>query len=588
MRRTRFPHLVAGVLVLMAGAACRAADRRAEDELRALGAKVKRFRVVDLPRAGETTLKAEDSLTVEDLRGVALDEDAPVLGAPAKAYPPSMADDCPPGQAPYVARDIRPFRFRHFHCEFNYGGWHTWNMAEYASAHGFDILSAYNHAPADWAHVPAGTQWLSWGGAVNWEKWLPAHQIPAGRYDLLAGQDVVSRIAGEAWVKHNPQFGLLMLDVEHGLLAPEALRKQEWYPAGAGEAERAAFEARYYEGFAHTHAAPVLAARQAGWKNISIYGWQPFPRTWFGLEKAQVDPATHWAWNAFGKRIYEAVDLLNPSVYCFYWSPQNVAYTLANIDLNLRLVNSMPRRKPLRPYYWTLLHGGGGGSRWWANQPLPDEEARAMTALGFFTGFDGLDTWNWSGTGSHVAPPPLKAGADVMLKDAFARRPEGAGEDAAATAFARYDVLHVQDVSADGAVRFQRVDKSSPGKAWGLTPDRPVYAMPKEELAPHLRASAEPVAATIEGMALVKPFEYHLRHGEVKVDVPAQEQYSKTLPIVRRVKLGSVHVLATYDPMVVHGGKPREVVLPDFDGATGRTLRFPADEQTRVFVVREK
>lgn len=110
--------------------------------------------------------------------------------------------------------------------------------------------------------------------------------------------------------------------------------------------------------------------------------------------------------------------------------------------------------------------------------------------------------------------------------------------------------------------------------------------MAKEELTRHLRPASEAVAATVEGMALVKPFEYHLRHGEVKVDVPAQEQYAKSLPIVRRVKLGKTHVLATYDPMCLHGGQPREIVLPDFDGRQGLTLKLPADQQTRVFVLR--
>ena len=68
----------------------------------------------------------------------------------------------------------------------------------------------------------------------------------------------------------------------------------------------------------------------------------------------------------------------------------------------------------------------------------------------------------------------------------------------------------------------------------------------------HLRAKSEPVAAMIEGMALVKPLEYTLRHGEVKIDIPARRQFKQTLPIVRRVKHGPVHIVMTYDPQVVH------------------------------------
>ena len=73
----------------------------------------------------------------------------------------------------------------------------------------------------------------------------------------------------------------------------------------------------------------------------------------------------------------DEIDIVNNSVYCFYWNPGNVAYTLANIDMNIKMTGN---KKPVRPYYWTLLHGGGGGWRWWKNQPIADEEKRAMIA----------------------------------------------------------------------------------------------------------------------------------------------------------------------------------------------------------------
>jgi len=82
--------------------------------------------------------------------------------------------------------------------------------------------------------------------------------------------------------------------------------------------------------------------------------------------------------------------------------------------------------------------------------------------------------------------------------------------------------------------------------------------------------------------------EYSLRKGEVKVDVSSRRQFQQTLPIVRRVKLGPIHVLCTYDPKVVYGGEPREISLRDFDGRSGRTLRLPADSETRIFVLREE
>jgi hypothetical protein len=288
------------------------------------------------------------------------------------------------------------------------------------------------------------------------------------------------------------------------------------------------------------------------------------------------------SWNAFGKRIYGAVDILNPSVYCFYSSPQNVAYTLANIDCNQRLINSMPSPKPVRPYYWTLLHGGGGGWRWWRNQPLGNAEVRAMTVMCFFTGCDGLVLWNWSGTGSHHKPPPLKKDTDVMVGRPFWA--EAVGMDAPTRTFERHDVLHIVDVDADGLVKFQLVYKKAQGANYGINADHPVYAVPASKLQPFLRPSSEPVAAMIEGLALVKPLEYLLRHGEVQIDVPAQEQFARQLPIVRRVRLGPYHVIATYDAVCLYGGEPRSIELEDFAGR-GLKLVLPADDQTRIFVL---
>lgn len=573
-------------------------------ELAALRKKVPGFAVVKLPRKpGRMVLKPDQSLTVEQLRGVELDPRPPMLQKPAEPYDPRMTDDYPPGGAPYVAQGIGPFRFRYFHCEFNYGGWHNYAMTDYAAAHGFDILYPYSRKPAEGRHLPAGTRWLSWSGFIDWHKWLPAHGIPDGRYDRLAGMDLVA-LHLKAGLFERPvkparlsECGdCLMIDMEHGVLPPEKLRRQPWYPGNGAPKDRRAFEKRYYDGYAQTYVSAVEAARRQGWKNISVYGWAPFGRTWGGLEQPIPPPGADFAWNAFGKQIYDAVDLINNSVYCFYWSPKNVAYVLANIDANMARVNAMPVKKPVRPYFWTLLHGGGGGWRWWRGQPIAGEEERAMIALAFFTGIDGLDTWNWSGTGNHHVPPPLisprkpkdslSAGADVMLKDGFALAPESRPEAQGRHVFRRHDVVHVLRVDEQREqVWFQWIQ---PGKKNnGVGAGFPVYVLPVAELTAHLRVKSEPVAAMIEGMALVKPFEYLLRHGQVRIDVPGRVQWKKTLPIVRRVKLGGVHLVATYDPAVVYGGRPRNIVLNDFDGRPGLTLTLPADSQVRLFVLED-
>ncbi|MBD3293562.1 MAG: hypothetical protein GF393_11615 [Armatimonadia bacterium] len=562
---------------LAIGCACwvYAADAELEAEIQRLGERVDGFEVIALPGDGEITLTLDQALTAEDLRGVTLDDTPPVLGEPPGDRDTRMVDEWPDGEAPYEAPDIAPFRFDYFTTEFSYGGWHNWHMHEYAATHGFGVLSAYRYGPDEWTHMPEGTRWLKWGGLVNWHKWMDERGIEERHYHELADLDLLELMLQEKSLAHNPQFDQLMIDMEHGLIGPEKLREQDWYPADGTDAEKAALEQRYYDAYAQTYVAPVEAARQNGWRDISVYGWQPFSRTFWGLGEATADPATHFGWNAYGRRIYDAVDILNPSVYCFYASRQNVAYTLANIDLNMRLIASADEHKPMRPYYWNLLHGGGGGERWWARQPLPDEDMRAMTAMCFFTGCDGLVLWSWSGTGNHHRPR-IEAEQHVMVGEAFALEPEAGGE---ATGFARYDVLYVDEVAEDGPVQFRLVN---PGAGnLGVEDGAPVFAMARDELAPLLRPDSSPIAAMVEGLALVKPLEYLLRHGEVVIDVPAQQQFANTLPIVRRVAFDGYHAIATYDPMALETGQARTVSI-EIEGAA---VIAPADEQVRIFVL---
>ena len=548
------------------------------------------FAPVELPATGTVTLRPAQSLTVESLRGAPIDSAPPVFAAPAPKYLPNMADTFKDEDATYRAKGIEPFRLNHFNCEFNYGGWHNYVMTDYAATHGFNIIYPYVRKDGESAHLPEGTQLLSWGGFVDWRKWMPAHGMEEGRYDRLMDMDVVKTLIDEKVFKPGND-GYLMIDMEHPCFPPERLRRESWYPADAAEGARKAFEKKYYDGYARTYTGAVAAARAAGWGKVSLYGWQPFGRTWGGLEKAEVDPGDDFAWNAFGREIYGAVDVVHSSVYCFYWDPKNVAYTLANIDKNVKLINSESTRKPLRPYYWTLLHGGGGGWRWWQGQPLASEEQRAMTVMGFFTGVDGFDSWNWSGTDSHHLPPDFfrkdkegrifVVGKDLMIGKGSEVVAVGAGPT---ISLKRYDIVHVVAVDMVAkTVRFQLIRSGK--KDCGVGEAFPFYEMPADKLAGILRVSSEPVAAMIEGMALVKPFEASLRSGEVKIDVPADLQFKNVLPIVRRVKCGKHNIVATYDPCVVYGGQPREITLENFDGRQGLTVVLPADQQTRIFVL---
>ena len=580
--------------------------------LTALERKVAGFRVLPLPRAaGEVRLPAEAALTIDDLRGVVLDDAPPVLGQPAKPHDPHQTDDFPPGQAPYEARDILPFRLREFTCEFNYGGWHNFKMIEYASCHGFSVI--YPYIMPDLSHFPAGTKFLQWGSFVDWHRFFADHGLPWGRFDLLADLDVVGLLldSGTVWEPRGPDW-IAMLDLEHeGPLSPEQLRAQEWYPRDGSPEERMAFEDKYYRGYLMTNVAPIEALRRKGFTSVGVYP-QGYGSGWFALlglyEKGLSgipDPHTHWPWLRWGRDFVEAQDVLYPDVYVYYWSPQNVAYTIARLDFDRALVNSLANPKPIRPYFWPLLHGGDASYHWWNQQPLPNEDIRAIFTFAFFCGVDGVVLWNWSDVGNHHVPPPLwraaqttavgdvpvegGTGGDVMLREPIQLRPEGSPDDAPLVTLNRYDVLAITSVDeATGLVRFQRIDTAREPFGPRLDPARPTFVMHRDELVPRLRPLSEPVAGAIEGLALIKALEPILRRGEVKVDVPALKQFAETLPIVRRVKLQDLHLIATYDPLAIRGGEKRDVVLKDFDGHKGLTLVLPADAQVRIFALREE
>jgi hypothetical protein len=178
---------------------------------------------------------------------------------------------------------------------------------------------------------------------------------------------------------------------------------------------------------------------------------------------------------------------------------------------------------------------------------------------------------------------------DVMVKDSFQCLPEDADQNTKPFSFKRYDVLHVLDVDEKaGTVQFQIIEKGNQNGEYGLISGKPKYVMKIDDLNAHLRTSSEPVSAMIEGMALVKPFEYILRHGVVKIDVSAQKQFEMASPIVRRVKLGNINVICTYNPACIYGGKPGQIILKDFDGNKELTLKLPADSETRLFVIVEQ
>ncbi len=72
----------------------------------------------------------------------------------------------------------------------------------------------------------------------------------------------------------------------------------------------------------------------------------------------------------------------------------------------------------------------------------------------------------------------------------------------------------------------------------------------------------------------------------MKIDQDMRRVWEEVLPVSRRVKFGDLHLIATYDPLVVEGGQPRRIELSNFDGQPGMTLNLFADEQVRFYVLR--
>lgn len=576
-----------------AGAADPAGPAQAWREVEHLTKTVKGLPVVVLPSTpGTVTVAPSQTLTIEQLRGVELDPDPPRLGPPNDAFRELTAHLLSAENPPYVARDIGPFRFRHLDVEFHYDGSRqsTWPICEYATTHGFNRLSLYKVNTTNWGHLPAGTDWAKVSG-YYWANWFKAHQLEPNRWDQLAeAAERGERLIPEGALKPNAAFSRYMVDLEFGGLLPaDDLRRQPWYPADAGEATRAAFEKRYYAGYALAFSEPGRAAHRDGWQTVSIYAWQSFRQTWYGLDpRIQLDPTTPWV-RHFLDSIYDAYDILHLDGYCYEWSPRNVAFALRTADEGRSYVQTRPTPKPVRLYASTVILNKPACGPWLRVQPLPNEEMRAIVALQFFTGVDGIIQWCFAGNNDHTRPPDLMRFADkpqatnvVQVGHTFAAR------DAAGTAhaFKRYEFLRVQNVDTNtGTASFYRIRADT--RLEDQPPDREsVCALPCAELGAVLRPVSEPVAAFIEGLALVRPLEYTLRHGEPKQDIDMQRAWSEILPIVRRVTLGNLHVLATYDPAVVHGGAPRRITLDDFGGNKGLTLVLPADEQVRLVLLK--
>ena len=565
-------------------------DARARAEVQRIAEQVPAFAVKTLsPAAGRHVLDCADGMTAADLRGIPLDPDPPEMGRRPEGYR-KLVEGLETEENPvYEAKGVLPFRFREFDCEFHYDSAKphpTYPINEYAATHGFNLMSLYRRDPDCWTHLPAGTEWVRVQG-FRWDDWFRERGLEPDRWDLW----MQARERGETMIppgrlSPDPRFARHIVDLEFGGLLPrEELLKQPWYPVDGDDAERAAFERRYYEGYALSYSEPGRAARRDGWPLVSVYAWDPLRESWDGLDKRiRLDTAQPWG-RRFIDGVFAAYDIVHVYGYPNAWSPRYVADSLLSMDLALDCSRRQPRPKPVWIYFSNTIVGQPDVGRWLRTQPMPSEDVRAACAMLFFQGADGFVFWNYAFGGDPRCPPDLDAPPAAGARVVQVGREFEVANAHRKTMLRRYD--HLRLLSWDAASRnvtFDRIDPSADLASQPPVEDG-IFKMDRDALRRHLRPAAEAIAPMVEGLALAKAFEYTLRHGEVKIDQDMRRVWEEVLPICRRVKFGDLHLVATYDPRVVAGHSPRRIELDDFDGRAGLTLSLPADDQVRIFAL---
>ena len=552
------------------------ADAQINDEIKAALKRFPSLEIVSIKKAtGKVELLKSKGLTSDDLKGISLQDHPPVLKRKL-----DYSEDT--YEKPYLADGIGPFRLNQFNCNFNYGGHNNYQMQDYACTHGFNTIYPYRRTPEQISVLPTDTKIASWSGISKYRKtWWQDQQLPEARYDLLNSDQFLTQ-PSEIQDRSPKQFDSYMLDMEHTPpLETETLKKQTWYP----KTNREEFEKRYYAGFQKSLTSTVNAYRQQGFENLGIYGWSPLERGWYPL--LANTPLPREPWELYGKSVSDSVDVIHNSAYCPYADSKNVAYVLASIEENVRRAKELDNPKPVRPYFWPLISGGGGGDRWWQEVPHLNEDQEAMIAMAFFLDIDGLVVWNWSGRSSHhVASFETFMGTPAK-RSLMVAKPFNTDDTSGQNhEFRRYDYLHVQDTK-NGVLSFQKIHPEDKKNDYGISPKQPIYRVEFKSLIPFLRARSEPISAVIRGMALVKPFEASIRKGTPQKDFNSRDIFRENLPVYRRVKTGSYHLIITYDPQTIRTGKESKIVVKDFDGNKDLDLVFPADQHPRIFIVSE-
>ncbi len=564
--------------------------------------------------AAVESVPAVYSITPESLRDVIIDDDEAALESTLVAEDQLAVAR---GSEAFVASGIRPFRFKYFSNEMRQGGGKDSSaLYDYCIGHGFDMV---NGSASQWSQLPAGTSF----GSIEIIHAPDLLDIDISNMDYsgfedlfgLNEEDLGTFRKGIKIRDPNPSNQQrLFIDQETPTLLPTTVPPNE------------------AAGFAQFHVELLRAAKAIGWESVGLYGWQPFSRTWWGLEDySAFKTSSDTRWEQYGRKIAVESDVVYPSVYNFYWDRNNVPYVLANIDGNVEHVKDMPAglRPKVRPFFWNLHHGGGAGDqRWYKNLPLFGPDLRAQTMMSFFSETDGLVLWGW-----YARPYPGIANAQhesvtindmvffpgrfLMVKDAW--NIDGTVEveqSDKVTELGEYDLVYVLGTASDGNVRFQHLPRANSAVGhvdaeWEVILDNEgnptlnytmvnaddgdyqhtVYSVPDQNFRDHVSIPAANISYVIEGMAMAKVFEYPLSQGELVKDKPAHESFRPTLPVGRRVRFGPYHLFTGYHNSDYSTGSSTTVSsyeFTDFLGDDTVDLSFPVDTEARVYLVVER
>ncbi len=586
-------------------------SRNRFSELESLPKLIPGFALVNInDKTRSRTLRLQDAYIVEDLRGVPIDPTPPVLSMPDPPYTQNTDYFEPLDQpfspaAPYVAREILPFDFDYLNVIASHTSGEYLRLRDYLSSSGFTVVKDQDgQLPS---HLPAATDSYSIRGSY-WDRLgnSPGHfermGLPIGRYDLLNDidpEDYILPTTRQIYGAHTSTY--LSIDQEESSmkLNLSALIAADFFPSAAPIDVQMKFVERYYRGIVLAHQWNIQGARESRDQSlgerrglIEIYGPAAFPfqRTWFNLDNIDPNPRDDFAWNAYGSKIYEQLDVVVESLYPPYGQGDNpqraTAYALANLDFAERFIEDAEHnlrlgQKPVNAYLAPVYHGGGGGERWWRNLVITRAEAISMITSVFFAGADIATLWGW-GPYASMHQAQLNHGNYAVVKRSFPLSTYS-GREEQEDNLQPGDVIFVAADNHDGSVDINIVDKQLNGN--GLPNDPEVYRVNKASLAEHIRVTSEVNADYVEGLALIRPIEKCLKLGNVKIDFPANRAWASKEPIVRRVQCGNYHVLLTFDPKIAHGALSvpyREMTL----AIGGHALDVQADGEPRIYVVK--